>query len=170
MTTTYDWERFSISFYYSVSPEKLFRAWATSAGLERFFIKSAKTTDSTGAERAPNETCQSGDKYHWVFRHDFQLDGEFREVIDNERLVFTFGSMIVTLTIKPAGDQTLLYLEQTEIPTDEASKPTSHMNCRSCWLFFLTNLKSVLEHGIDLRDSSPDRVSSMEVGYVPKEL
>ena len=30
-----------------------------------------------------------------------------------------------------------------------------HMGCRAGWVFFLTNLKAYLEHGIDLRTTDP---------------
>jgi len=43
-----------------------------------------------------------------------------------------------------------------------------HLNCRSCWIFFMTNLTSVLEAGRDLRHVNPAVVSSMEVGFRPQ--
>jgi hypothetical protein len=32
------------------------------------------------------------------------------------------------------------------------------MGCRTGWTFFLTNLKSILEKGPDLRESDPRRI------------
>jgi len=37
----FDWSQFTISFYYPVDVEKLYKLWATSAGLESFFIEKA---------------------------------------------------------------------------------------------------------------------------------
>ena len=39
-----------------------------------------------------------------------------------------------------------------------------HKGCETGWTFFLTNLKSYLEHGIDLR--SHDRRKSYKKNYV----
>jgi len=78
------------------------------------------------------------------------------------RVSLTFGSMEVEVSFESVEGGTKVVLQQSGIE----DKVFSHMNCRSCWLYFMTNLKSVLEHGIDLRDHDhPDRASSMEVGY-----
>jgi hypothetical protein len=48
--------------------------------------------------------------------------------------------------------------EQRMHPTrDFKALESANMGCREGWAFLLTNLKSVLEHGIDLRDRAPDR-------------
>jgi hypothetical protein len=39
------------------------------------------------------------------------------------------------------------------------------MNCRICWVFFLTNLKSVLSTGADLRHENPGRANAHEGGF-----
>ena len=75
--------------------------------------------------------------------------------------------MTVTLRFADAGAQTELHLTQTGISDTPDGHVFGHLNCRSCWIFFLTNLKSVLESGPDLRDQDPARVSSMEVGFRP---
>ncbi|MBI93180.1 MAG: hypothetical protein CME05_08200 [Gemmatimonadaceae bacterium] len=78
------------------------------------------------------------------------------------RVSLTFGSMEVEVSFESVEGGTKVVLQQSGIE----DKVFSHMNCRSCWLYFMTDLKSVLEHGIDLRDHDhPDRASSMEVGY-----
>ncbi|MHC4505510.1 MAG: hypothetical protein ACYTFI_19570 [Planctomycetota bacterium] len=68
------------------------------------------------------------------------------------------------------NEHTELRLIQTGIPNTPEGRVFGHLNCRSCWIFFLTNLKSVLDGGRDLRDPDPDKVSSMEVGFVPISL
>ena len=32
-----------------------------------------------------------------------------------------------------------------------------HMSCNLGWSFFMTNLKALLEHNIDLRETNPER-------------
>ncbi len=86
---------------------------------------------------------------------------------DAAHFAFTFGEMNVAIALNAVGNQTELHLLQTEIPNTPEGQVGGHLNCRSCWIFFLNNLTSVLDHGHDLRDDQPDRVSSMEVGFVP---
>jgi hypothetical protein len=81
--------------------------------------------------------------------------------------VFTFGSLRVSVRFAAVDGQTELHLVQTGIPDSPDGRVFGHLNCRSCWIFFLTNLKAVLDAGTDLRDQNPARVSSMEVGFAP---
>ncbi|GJM43273.1 MAG: hypothetical protein DHS20C21_01150 [Gemmatimonadota bacterium] len=164
---TYDWTRFELVFYYDAPLEAVFRAWATSGGLASFFIERSVVTDGSGRARAEDESAATGDSYRWDWRQDWSVEGTFTNVVENECVAFTFGRMSVAVTFAPFEGQTEVHLVQTNIGDDPDGLVMGHLNCRSCWVFFLTNLKSVLEHGHDLRDSQSDRVASMEVGFVP---
>ena len=164
----FDWSQFTISFYYPVDVEKLYKQWATSAGLESFYIEKAIFKKNESAIRKRNELINAGDSYKWKWRHDFEVSGRVLEAKRNERLAFTFGSMHFSLDFKTTAEGSLIYLQQKNIT--EENKVMGHLNCRSCWIFFLTNLKSILITGVDLRDKNPDIVSSMEVGFFPKEI
>jgi hypothetical protein len=59
---------------------------------------------------------------------------------------------VITVRISKDGKYSLVELIQEEIPTSAKAKIDSHMGCRTGWTFFLTNLKSVLEGGPDLRE------------------
>ena len=158
---TYDWTRFSITFFYYAPRERVFAAWATPRGLESFFVRSARFSG-----RGPDDLVVAGDRYEWAYVQDYAHGGEVLEVVPGESVAYTFGSMRVDVTVKETGDGVRVDLVQSNIPDTEEGRPKSHLNCRSCWLFFMTNLKSILEHGIDLRDRTrPGRASSMEVGY-----
>ncbi|RZK15239.1 MAG: SRPBCC domain-containing protein, partial [Pedobacter sp.] len=43
-------------------------------------------------------------------------------------------------------------LTQKNIPTDENSKRNIRLGCHNGWSFYLINLKSVFEGGLDLRN------------------
>lgn len=45
-------------------------------------------------------------------------------------------------------------LVQAKIPTDEISKVRLHLGCQNGWTFYLTNLKSIMEGGLDLRNKN----------------
>jgi uncharacterized protein YndB with AHSA1/START domain len=166
----YNWEEFEINYYYPVGVDRLYDAWATPKGLKSFFIEEITITDPSGTERGEMDRVAAGDKYSWRWRHDYALFGTFENAEAQEALEFTFSSMLVNLKFKQLEGSSLLLLRQTNIPTTDVGRATSHLNCRVCWTFFLTNLKSVLINGTDLRDSDPGRCSSFEVGYSAKEL
>jgi hypothetical protein len=165
----HDWSRFQIHYYYPVELPRLFQAWATGSGLRSFFIEEIEVTDSAGDIRASDQRFRSDDLYTWKWRHGYSLTGKFLNIREGKFIEFTFGSMLVQLRFRQLTNSTLLTLSQTGIPATDAGRIVSHMNCRICWVFFLTNLKSVLLTGIDLRDVVPERASSFEVGYEPIE-
>ena len=82
-------------------------------------------------------------------------------------MAFTFGDMEAEVRIADVGDRTELILRQWSIPNTDEGRASGHLNCRSCWVFFLANLQSVLEQGVDLRDKDPTKASSMEIGFQP---
>ena len=163
----YDWSKFEIVFYYDQPVEQVFRCWASASGLEAFFIEKASYHSAAGERRARNAMVEKGDQFHWDWRQSLNLEGEVLNVAENSEFSFTFGDMKVQVYFSRVGSQTELYLLQSEIPDTQDGRVMGHLNCRSCWVFFLTNLKSVLDTGQDLRDASPERVSSIEVGFQP---
>jgi len=83
--------------------------------------------------------------------------GEFTEVVENEKVVFTFGwdepghpipggSTKVAITLIPDGDETLVRLVHSGLPDDAI---TDHQNG---WQFFLDRLATVAVGG-ELIDS-----------------
>ena len=165
---TYDWSRFEIVFYYDVPIERVFRAVSTAGGLASFFIEKATFRDAEDNARADDEPARVGDRYRWDWRQPFSVEGEVTEVIPNRKVAYTFGDMRFSISLSEVDGTTELHLVQTDIPDTPDGLVMEHLNCRSCWTFFFTNLKSVLEEGVDLRDARPDCVSSMEVGFVPR--
>ena len=70
-------------------------------------------------------------------------------------LKFSFGKAgNVTVSIGTEGGLSLLRLEQEDIPVDEESRTNYHIGCTKGWLFYLANLKSIIEGGLDLRNKS----------------
>jgi hypothetical protein len=115
--------------------------------------------------RSPDDIMQVGDQYHWRWHQDLQTSGTILDVVENERLQFTFGDrtpdsdekVIVTVTFKALDDTTSIVLKQENLPDDERSHVHWHMGCNMGWSFFMTNLKALLEHGVDLRELDSDR-------------
>ena len=164
---TYDWEQFSIIYYYNAHITKVFRVWTEAKGLESFFIGRCVYTDPNGNTKDDDEMPAQGDSYEFHFRQGFDIRGEVYKVLEKELFSFSFGEMKVDVHFSVLDNQTEVQLIQSKIPATADGQVFGHLNCRSCWVFFMTNLTSVLESGKDLRDDNPDLVSSMEVGFNP---
>ena len=164
---TYDWSQFSLTFYYNAHITRVFRVWTEAEGLESFFIERCVYTNSRGEARDNRETPEAGDTYSWQFRQDFHATGKITALDDKKRFSFSFGDMHVDLLFRVLDNQTEVQLIQSGIPDTADGRVFGHLNCRSCWTFFMTNLSAVLDHGKDLRDENPALVSSMEVGFIP---
>lgn len=158
----YDWSLFDVYMDIRASTERVFDMWATSAGMESFFVKTMTYRAPDGTTRAPRERAAPGDVYDLAFHHPFGFSGTVRHVESPQRFVFGFPEiMFVAVELSTVDDFTRVHLHQGDIPTTPEDMVMMHMNCRSCWVYYLLNLKSVLEHGHDLRDperSLPDNI------------
>ena len=166
---TYDWSQFHVRMYYLAPLAQVFNYFATAEGLEAFFIYKAVHTAVNGTVRRPNEQAQSGDRYHWTYVHDFAHGGEFLLVEPNRLVRFTFGTMTVDISFKDVGEAIEVDLHQTNCATEDPDRAWQHVNCRSCWIYFMTNLRSILAGGPDVRDyAHPNWNDSVSIGFDPE--
>jgi len=162
---TYDWTQFQREIFIKADLPTVFQAWAKPEEITKWFIAETAVTTANGLPRAENQTMQPGDRYHWRWHQDLQTGGVVLEVVENQRLQFTFGDresgtdekVIVTVSFQDLGDTTSIVLKQENMPDNEQSHVHWYMGCNMGWSFFMTNLKALLEHGIDLRETNQDR-------------
>jgi len=62
----------------------------------------------------------------------------------------------VDIQLKQHNEWTIVELTQKNIPVDDASKKSIRLGCDSGWSFYLVNLKSIYEGGIDLRNKNEE--------------
>jgi uncharacterized protein YndB with AHSA1/START domain len=162
----FDWTRFERWIFIDAPPETVFRAWAVPREIIRWYIAKASYVAADGTPRPESEVVASGDEYQWEWHQDLRSKGTVLEVEENERLVFTFGDkepgsgqkIIVTVTVSAVEDgTTLLRLVQENMADTPEAHVRWHMQCNLGWSFFMTNLKGLLEYGIDLRETDRDR-------------
>ena len=170
--SSYDWSQFHVRMYYHAPLAEVWRRFATARGLESFFIYQAVHTAPNGAPRGPDDPVQEGDRYEWDYLHNFAHDGQFQLVQPERRLRFTFGSPRVDISFRevdaPGSRQRAVEVElhQVGCATTDPARAWEHLNCRSCWIYFLTNLRSVLAGGPDLRDfEQPLWNDSVSIGF-----
>lgn len=151
-----DWSKFTVRINIRARRSDLYDAWTTKAGMEYWFLRSCEFVDAKGYILDEEETIRAGCTYtfFWHGYTDAVFEkGEILEANGQDRIVFHFGKAgICTVRILMAGDEQIVEIEQAEIPTDEHSQFQYHVGCKTGWTFYLTNLKSLFEGGIDLRN------------------
>jgi uncharacterized protein YndB with AHSA1/START domain len=156
MSTEFDKSRFTVRIPVNASAEKIFKAWTTPAGLEYFFLRSAVFTSKDDDVRKADEAVQVGDSYRWMwwgYGDDTDEKGMVLEQNERDRFKFSFGKAgDVTVSIDNADGERIVTLTQENIPTDDKGFRDYYIGCKGGWTFYLANLKSVLEGGIDLRN------------------
>jgi len=112
-------------------PAKVFAAWTDPEKVKRWM--------GPGETKAVLAECdaRSGGRYRWLMRSpeggEYEVGGAYREVVPNEKLVFTWAwksspeqESLVTVTLKPDGDGTLLTVMHEQF-ADENSR-NQHQN------------------------------------------
>lgn len=161
----HDWTSFDVYQQINATPEEVIARWQTIDGLKSFFIADMKVEDEQGQPRVASAPVEAGDKYHWQGIHEFSGEGHFLKSGPSE-IAFSFGARFtVEVTVEVSGTGTLLHLHQSGMEDTADDRVHGSLNCRSCWINFLTTLKSQLEHGIDLRDLEPATADSVSVVY-----
>ena len=156
MEQVFDKSRFSVRIPVNVPTDKIFECWTTPQGLEYFFLRRAAFKGKDGTIRQAKDVLQVGDTYRWNW-HGYPdttfEEGEVLEQNGKDKFRFSFGRAgDCTVSIFKLDTETIVELIQENIPTDEKGFQYYHLGCKTGWTFYLTNLKSLLEGGIDLRN------------------
>jgi uncharacterized protein YndB with AHSA1/START domain len=156
--STIDWSRFVIRINIGAPADAIYQAWATRGGMESWFVRLSEYKDKNGVERTADEQVTIGDTYKWLW-HGYPDEsvehGQILELNHKDHFKFSFGKAgICTVSIKEEDGEQIVSLTQEAIPTDEQGKMNFHVGCKGGWTFYLANLKSILEGGIDLRNKN----------------
>lgn len=124
----------------------VFRALSDPSELRRWFLKSA---------RVP---AKAGEDYEFVWQGGYRHEGKVLEYVPNRRLSLSWPNRhggrtnwsTATFTVSKEGRGTLLHLRHAAFPR-EGGWVGVYGDTSSGWAYYLMNLKSVLEHGHDLR-------------------
>jgi uncharacterized protein YndB with AHSA1/START domain len=134
----------------------IFEAWATPAGMEKWFLRKADFYTITKRLRLPQELIKKEDTYKWLwygYSDEAAESGEVLATNEIDLLKFTFtGGSIVTIAIESRKGFTVVKLTQENIPEENDLDKNLYVQCQIGWTFYLANLKSIIEGGVDLRD------------------
>ncbi|HME19712.1 MAG TPA: SRPBCC domain-containing protein [Nitrososphaerales archaeon] len=133
-------------YYFEASPDTVFRALTEPKQLTRWFL--------SGAVIKP----KSGSSFKFAWEGGYALAGKVKKVVPNRTLVLTWpdtqkGKLYVTqvaFNISKKGEGTMLKLKHTGFKEGD-DWIWLFGAIQSGWAYFMTNLKSVLSQGKDLR-------------------
>lgn len=155
----YHWDKFTRMKYVKSSIDKVFDYWLKPALIKKWFLKKATFITKEGRIRDENEYPQSGDSYKFEWIQDLDATGEILSVEKNKLFQFTFGknaetgeNVVVTVKFATIGDETTYTLKQKNMGGDLSETAYYHLSCNKGWDYFMTNLKALLNFGIDLRE------------------
>ena len=156
--TDNNWTSFKVTGDYNTDIRSLYEAWATPAGLEKWFLREADFYTIPRRLREPEEFILKEDTYEW-FWHGFGDDttekGQILEANGTDLVKFTFSAgSIVTVSLYSRNGVSIVELVQENIPVENDPAKSVFVQCQVGWTFYLANLKSILEGGIDLRNKS----------------
>lgn len=153
-----DWTKFTRRITVNYPVRAIYEAWAIPSQIERWFVRSAEYVGFDGKQKNRDREVEAGDGYLWRwygYLDDVSESGIVVEANGQDRFAFTFTQdCLVTVTIKDENRETVVELIQSNIPDDP--NRNIYVDCSYGWAFYLGNLKSVLEGGIDLRNRNVD--------------
>ena len=163
--SNYDWTKFEKQVFIQASPMEVCEAWAIPDEIVTWFVGQADYTLPNGELRAGADCVQPGDTYYWRWLQGSDIRGRILALEPGRLFQFTFGQqpdpdddIVVTVRFEETSDgDTLVTVTQENIADTPEAHVTWHMSCNLGWSFFITNLKAVMEHGVDLREKDVER-------------
>jgi uncharacterized protein YndB with AHSA1/START domain len=154
----YNWRQFIKRITIHSSPQSIYDAWTSQKALESWFLRLAEFRSANGDLKNKTAPIEKGDRYKWLwFGYDDEAVEEKEILFANgkDELQFVFsGGCIVKVNVKEENAGTICELTQTMPMEDENEQRHFFIECGKGWTFYMTNLKSILEGGIDLRNKN----------------
>jgi hypothetical protein len=154
--TPIDFSQFKLRVNIRTNIENAYKAWTTTAGLDSWFLGKVVFTDPNGNIREGDSLAQPDDEYscHFLSNPDtLAIKGKVLKANGKNLYSFTFSRECpVTISIFTEHDETIVELIESNGQTDEPTVMRQYVSDSKGWIFYLTNLKSVLEGGLDLRN------------------
>ena len=152
------WTSFKVVGDYDTDLRSLYESWATPEGLEKWFLRKADFHTVPRRLREPDEFILKEDTYEWYW-HGFGDDavekGQILEANGTDFIKFTFSAgSTVSVSLYTRNGVSIIELTQENIPVENDPAKNLFVQCQVGWTFYLANLKSILEGGIDLRNKS----------------
>jgi uncharacterized protein YndB with AHSA1/START domain len=155
--STIDWTRFTCKIPVRASMKELYAAWTTTSEIEKWFLRKAIYKGADKKTLGRTAAIAKGCTYSWEwYGYEGIEEGSIKIANGKDHLQFTFASSTVDVKLTKQGKDVIVELTQRGIPTDEDSKKNIRLGCHVGWTFWLANLKSVYEGGVNLRNTNEE--------------
>ena len=156
--SSHDWSKFVLKININAPVKAIYDAWTIPEQLEQWFVREAVFSRSNNTARERFLPILKGDTYTWRWHgHGDEVHEKGEVLLANEidKLQFSFtAGGIVTVDIGETMGETIVMLTQEKIPTDDKGRMNYYVGCYGGGTFYLANLKSYMEGGIDLRNKN----------------
>ncbi|WP_428330990.1 SRPBCC family protein [Mucilaginibacter sp.] len=150
------WTSFKVTGDYNTDIRSLYEAWATTAGIEKWFLRKANFYTVPRRTREPEEFIMKEDTYEWYWHgyNDAVFEkGQVLEANGTDFIKFTFSDgSTVSVNIYSRNGLSMVELIQENIPEEKDPSKNLYVQCQIGWTFYMANLKSTIEGGVDLRN------------------
>jgi len=134
------------SFFYETTPERVFRAVTEPKEIVRWFLAKAELPPKKGA------------RYRFEWPGGYSHEGTVLDFVPGRRVTLSWPNgpvsrrfhTRVTFSVRRAGKGTFLTVHHSGFPPTPVGIE-QYGGTESGWAYYLVNLRSVLEHGRDLR-------------------
>ena len=150
----FDWTSFTKRIAVRSTLPEIYDAWTKGAELEKWFLKKVEFFCSDSSVCDPANNVDEDVQYSWYwYGYDDPMKGQITQVNGKDFVQFTFeGECLVDVSLEKVDEYVVVTLKQHNIPLDDKSKQFVRLGCTNGWTFYLSNLKSIYEGGIDLRN------------------
>ncbi|MBB4803062.1 hypothetical protein HNP37_003137 [Flavobacterium nitrogenifigens] len=150
----FDWTSFTKKIAVKAKLSDIYNAWTKANELEKWFLEKVSFFDASEEPIDKNQNALENNTYEWFwYLYKDPMLGKITAANGKNHLQFTFeGTCLVDINLSENNGYTLVELRHHNIPTDDFSKQYIRLGCSNGWHFYLTNLKSVYEGGLDLRN------------------
>ena len=150
----FDWTSFTKKIAVKAALSDIYYAWTMAGELEKWFLEKVSFFDTSQKPLSKDQNVSDGYTYEWLwYLYKDTMSGKIISANGKDQLQFTFeGNCLVDIKLSESKGYTIVELRHHNIPTDDYSKQYIRLGCANGWHFYLTNLKSVYEGGLDLRN------------------
>lgn len=150
----FDWTCYTKRIAVKAPLTAIYAAWTKAEELEKWFLEKVCFFDKNDKLISKQASAEDSFTYTWKWHiYEDTMPGRIISANGKDLFQFTFeGECIVEVKLTIAGEYTVIELTHKNIPTDDHAKQHIRLGCASGWSFYLVNLKSVYEGGLDLRN------------------
>lgn len=154
----FNWTTFTKKIALESEMPTIYDAWAKPLEIEKWFLSNADYYDENNNLIKKENNIQKNYTYEWSwYLYDIIEKGKIIDANGKDFIQFTFADeCLVDIKLSQFKKYIIVELTQKNIPTDDESKQNIRLGCHTGWSFYLTNLKSVYEGGLDLRNKNTE--------------